>query len=57
LSSSSPVGGGLISRPIKLTDAGEAVRVEPKETANKFGIALAFSQPIAQMEYVLAAKD
>ena len=51
------VGGGTISRPVKLTGAGEVVRLEPKETPNKFGIALAFSQPIAQMEYVLAAKD
>jgi PilZ domain len=51
------VGGGLISRPVKLTGAGEVVRVEPKETPDKFGIALAFSQPIAQMEYVLATKD
>jgi hypothetical protein len=32
------VGDGTISRPIKLTGAGEVVRVEPKETADKFGI-------------------
>jgi PilZ domain len=51
------VGGGLISPPVKLTGAGEVVRVDPKETPDKFGSALAFSQPIAQMEYVLAAKD
>jgi hypothetical protein len=51
------VGGGLISRPVKLTGAGKVVRVQPDEAADKFGIVLAFSQPIARMEYVLAAKD
>jgi hypothetical protein len=51
------VGGGLISRPAKLTGAGKVVRVQLDEAADKFGIVLAFSQPIARMEQVLAAAD
>src|ERR1700674_2603947 len=38
------VRGGPISRPIKLTGAGEVVRLEPGETADGFGIAVACSQ-------------
>ncbi len=44
------VRGGPISRPIKLIGAGEVVRVEPGKTADGFGIAVACSQPITQME-------
>jgi hypothetical protein len=47
--------GGPTSRPIKLTGAGEVVRVEPGETADGFGIAVICSQPITQMEHHLTA--
>jgi hypothetical protein len=39
---------GPMSRLIKLTGAGEVVRVEPAETAGGFGIAVACSQPITE---------
>jgi hypothetical protein len=40
--------GRTISRPFKLTAAGEVVRVEPGRMTDGFGIAIACSQPIAQ---------
>jgi|SRR5579864_2452893 len=48
--------GEPISRPIKLTGTGEVVRVEPGETVNGFGIAIACSQPITQIEDYLTAR-
>ena len=47
--------GRPISRPIKLTGTGEVVRVEPGERAYAFGIAVACSQPMTQMEGYLTA--
>jgi hypothetical protein len=41
--------GGLISRPVKLTGAGQVVRVQPGEAADKFAIAVACSQPITEL--------
>jgi hypothetical protein len=50
------VRSGPIFRPVTLRGAGEIVRVEPSETADKFAIAVECSQPITQMEEALAAK-
>ena len=48
--------GGLISRPVKLTGAGQVVRVQPGEAADKFAIAVACSQPITQLELPLTVR-
>jgi len=45
------------SRPVKITGAGEVVRIEPRETEGGFGIAVACSQPITLMEHHLPAED
>jgi hypothetical protein len=50
------VRAGPIFRPVKLRGSGEIVRVEPGETADKFAIAVECSQPITQIEHVLATK-
>jgi PilZ domain-containing protein len=41
--------GSTIFRPIQLRGAGEVVRVEPCETVDGFGIAVACSRPITQV--------
>jgi len=46
------VRGGWISRPVEITGVGEVVRIEPCETANGFGIAVACSEPITLMETI-----
>lgn len=51
------VQGRKISQPVKITGAGEVVRIEPSETADRFGIAVACSQPITLMEHDLPAED
>lgn len=45
------VRGGSISRPIQLKGAGEVVRVGPGGKADRFGIAVACSRPITQMQH------
>ena len=48
--------GGPVLRPIKLSGTGEVVRVEPGQTADGFGVAVACSQPITQIEAHLAGR-
>jgi hypothetical protein len=48
--------GGLISRPVKLTGAGQVVRLQPGEAADKCAIAVASSQPITELEFPLRAR-
>jgi len=50
------VRGGPVSRPITLTGAGEVVRIEPGETPDRIGIAVACSRSITQMEKYLAVR-
>lgn len=45
------VRGGSISRPIELRGAGEVVRVAAGGKADRFGIAVACSRPITQMQH------
>lgn len=51
------VPGGSISRPVKITGAGEVVRIEPRKTADVYGIAVACSEPISLLEHRLKARD
>lgn len=46
-----PAPGGSTSRPVKITGAGEVVRIELRETAEGFGIAVACNEPITLMEH------
>lgn len=48
--------GGAIPRLIILGGTGEVVRVEQREEAYRFGIAVACTQPIRQIESYLPAK-
>lgn len=43
------VQGGTVARPITLAGTGEVVRVEARELADIFGIAVACRQPITQL--------
>ena len=45
------VRGGSISRPIQLRGSGEVVRVGPGGKGDRFGIAVACSRPITQMQH------
>jgi hypothetical protein len=51
------VPGGSTSRPAKIIGAGEVVRIEPRETADAYGIAVACSEPITLTEHRLNARD
>ena len=49
--------GGAIPRLIVLGGSGEVVRVEQREDADRFGIAVACVQPIYQIESYLPANN
>jgi len=50
------VPGRSTSQPINITGTGEVVRIEPRETAERFGIAVACSNPLTLMERHLPAE-
>jgi|ERR1039458_6490458 hypothetical protein len=50
------VPGESTSRPVKITGAGQVVRIEPTGTADGFGIAVACREPITLMEHHLNAR-
>jgi hypothetical protein len=49
--------GGSIPRSILLSGAGVVVRVEPGNKADTFGIAVACSEPIRQIEEYLSGQS